>query len=454
MTLEEQVSALTSKVDAVLTAINIQKSYLDAASRSAIAGVTAQGAMVPTPAKSPLGNDRGVFDPAWLDPTLPIRTGVISAGKNSTDPVVELLQLSSVSGVAGPHGTAIKMGYPAAGYGTRIVSGGDPTMEFGGYTSFENGAGSYGYNEIARFTSSGAMLIGSKVTSGSETLQVTGTASVLSAAAEGAYLMKVGLAGASSSLILYAGNGQTYGQPQTVMYVGKNSNTDRGISCNGTVNTMGNDYAEYILKCPQCSDIAKGQIIGLTSDNMITDRWSDAVMFAIKSTEPSFVGGDTWAAKLGERPAPQAGPAPIQPPRLAARVEKQLVPGSNPSIFEEVMIPGDTDAEWVVKMTAYTAAVAIHAAAAQKDDDILAAYESALELERQKVDRIAIAGRVPVNVLGAKAGDYIVPAKQDQGIKGVAVAEKDITMEQYLRAVGRVIAIEPDGRAYAMVKAV
>jgi hypothetical protein len=73
-----------------------------------------------------------------------------------------------------------------------------------------------------------------------------------------------------------------------------------------------------------------------------------------------------------------------------------------------------------------------------------------LESARQLVDRIAFAGQVPVNVTGAKAGDYIVPVVNGTGIKGIAVSNP--TFEQYKLAVGKVITIDADGRARIIVK--
>jgi hypothetical protein len=73
------------------------------------------------------------------------------------------------------------------------------------------------------------------------------------------------------------------------------------------------------------------------------------------------------------------------------------------------------------------------------------------EFERQKVDRIAYCGKVPVNVTDAKIGDYIVPvAKPNGGIEAVAVA--DVTFEQYRLSVGKVRRILADGRAEIVVK--
>ena len=73
-----------------------------------------------------------------------------------------------------------------------------------------------------------------------------------------------------------------------------------------------------------------------------------------------------------------------------------------------------------------------------------------LEQARALVDRIAFAGQVPVNVLGATAGQYIIPVNDNGLIKGEAVSNP--TFEQYQIAVGKVIAIESDGRARIIVK--
>jgi hypothetical protein len=74
----------------------------------------------------------------------------------------------------------------------------------------------------------------------------------------------------------------------------------------------------------------------------------------------------------------------------------------------------------------------------------------ALEAARQTVDRIAFTGQVPVNVIGATAGQYIVPVNDNGAIKGEAISNP--TFEQYKIAVGKVIAIEEDGRARIIVK--
>ncbi|QKY04160.1 hypothetical protein G3257_19115 [Janthinobacterium lividum] len=276
-------------------------------------------------------------------------------------------------------------------------------------------------------------------------------------AGQGTEILYVGQDGAAnpSVAVVTADGAGGWNNAGNVLYVGKNSSTGSSIRTAGTVNTMGNDYAEYIFKCSICGIVAPGQIVGITADNKVTDKWDDAVMFSIKSTAPSFVGGDSWASDVGSRPSPQAGPAPTQPLRRADVLAQQPVPGTNPSEYEDVVTEaGDTDEEWAEKHAAYTAALAAHNIAVQQDAEAMATFDAALEAERQKVDRIAIAGRVPVNVLGAQPGDYIVPVQDGAGIEGIPVRQADLTHLQYLQAVGRVISIEPDGRAYVMVKVV
>jgi len=53
-------------------------------------------------------------------------------------------------------------------------------------------------------------------------------------------------------------------------------------------------------------------------------------------------------------------------------------------------------------------------------------------------------------VFGATAGQYIIPVNDNGAIKGQAISNP--TFEQYQNAVGKVIAIEADGRAKIIVK--
>lgn len=213
----------------------------------------------------------------------------------------------------------------------------------------------------------------------------------------------------AASALFFVASGAINNAIGTAISVGYNNQTGRGITSIGTINGGGADYAEYLIKSEPCGAIVPGQIVGIDAGGKLTDKWDGAVAFMTKSTNPCMVGGDNWSSSVGMRP--------VAPAR------------SSPDI---------SDAEW-------GATVAAHAIAE-------AAFDAGLERLRQTVDRIAFAGQVPVNVLGATPGQYIVPVREGAGITGIAVDEDDMTLKQYIRAIGKVIAIEEDGRARIIVK--
>ena len=179
----------------------------------------------------------------------------------------------------------------------------------------------------------------------------------------------------------------------TVYWTNADSTTGRSINAGGTINASGADYAEYMAKAGDFT-IAKGDICGVTADGLLTDDYADSISFVVKSTNPSYVGSDTWGT--------------------------ESIVGAKPG---------------------------------EDEPELLAEWEARLEAERQKVDRIAFAGQVPVNVTEATPGQYIVPVTTEEGgITGVAKDEADLTLPEYMRAVGKVIAIEDDGRARIIVK--
>jgi hypothetical protein len=192
-----------------------------------------------------------------------------------------------------------------------------------------------------------------------------------------------------------------------VMVVNKDATSSRSINAAGTLNASGADYAEYMLKSGDFT-IGKGDICGINGQGLLTNVFSEAVTFAVKSTDPSYVGGDVWGAAAGPMPVP------------AERLESE------------------SDEEYKARCDAF-----------MTTDLGYLKWAERLEAERQKVDRIAFAGQVPVNVDGAKPGDYIVPVDDNGLISGIAVG--DPTFEQYRFSVGRVIAINPDGTAKIVV---
>ena len=175
--------------------------------------------------------------------------------------------------------------------------------------------------------------------------------------------------------------------------VGRDGVTSRSINAGGTVNASGADYAEYMTKSGDF-EVSKGDVVGINAEGKLTNVFTDAISFCVKSTDPSYVGGDVWGNEdaIGARPANDA------------------------------------------------------------TDEEKAAYTAALETARQKVDRIAFAGQVPVNVIGATPGQYIVPINDNGAIKGIAKNEADMTLAEYMKSVGKVISIKDDGRAFIIVK--
>jgi hypothetical protein len=172
-----------------------------------------------------------------------------------------------------------------------------------------------------------------------------------------------------------ANNGAMNSADSTVK-IGQMAGNARSISATGSINASGADYAEYMIKADNFT-VAKGDVVGINTEGELTNMFADAISFVVKSTNPSYVGADTWG------------------------------------------IGFDNDVE-------------------------------GLETARQTVDRIAFAGQVPVNVLGATAGQYIIPVNDNGAIKGQAISNP--TFEQYQSSVGKVIAIEADGRARIIVK--
>jgi hypothetical protein len=204
-------------------------------------------------------------------------------------------------------------------------------------------------------------------------------------------------AGASNdSVLIRASSGANPNDAGTTMAVTTNSATGRSISAGGTINASGNDYAEYMLKAVT-DTISKGDIVGIDNEGLLTNIFSDSVSFVVKSTNPSYVGGDAWGTVVGKRPE-----------RTTDQTEEEFAP-------------------------------------------ILAEFEAKLEVERQKVDRIAFSGQVPVNVTGATVGDYIIPISTEDGkITGQAITNP--TFEQYQISVGKVWKIMEDSRAFIAVK--
>ena len=246
----------------------------------------------------------------------------------------------------------------------------------------------------------------------------------------------------TSSVQIFTASGSSWNGAAAAMTVAKNNTTSRSINAAGTINASGADYAEYELKRDDCATVQKGNIIGFDVDGKITDQWSLAVSFGVKTTNPNLVGGDVWHLAAGEMP--------VEPTYVAPELQKPEYPAQSIHVKSDVTIE-----QHEAEMAQYKAALAAHRA--EWDSTVYAdymslkvEYEQRLEVERQKVDRIAYCGKVPVNVTGANVGDYIVPVEQSGKIGGVAVSAP--SFDQYIIAVGRVRKIMADGRPEIVVK--
>lgn len=284
----------------------------------------------------------------------------------------------------------------------------------------------------ASISATGDLLVG--VTSGSyhEIKKVTAAANA------GNQCFKVS---GTSEVALYVADvsGGTFGNAaNSAIYLNKDAITSRSINAGGTINASGADYAEYERKSDACGAVAKGQIIGFDAEGRVTDKWSEAISFGIKSTDPNLVGGDTWGAEdvVGKRPEQPIRVADATEPRLLKPAVMDGDMTISPAEYETIVtVHGDTDDEWVGRQSQY--------------EVDLAAFEARLEAERQTVDRIAYSGKVPVNVRGAQPGDYIIAVHDGDGIGGLAIADPDF--DQYKKAVGRVRRLLPDGRSEVAV---
>ncbi|RDE05439.1 hypothetical protein [Sphingomonas aracearum] len=223
---------------------------------------------------------------------------------------------------------------------------------------------------------------------------------VYKAAAVGAPILSIEQAGRLPIAVAYGVdfNGVESANAALAAFKLGRSTTGRSLSTSGTLNANGADYAEYMTKSDSCGMIAPGDVCGVDAGGKLTRTWAEAISYVVKSTDPAYVGGDSWAAHLPPRPAQEAG---------------------------------EDDATFAAR---------------------LAPWEAQLEAARFKVDRIAFAGQVPVNVSGDFApGDYLIAAAAGAGIKAVAVSEADITFDQYRRRLGKVWGVR-DGRAWLDVQ--
>lgn len=220
----------------------------------------------------------------------------------------------------------------------------------------------------------------------------------------------------------------------SILYLGKINYSGRSISAMGTINASGADYAEYMRKADGCGAIAKGQIVGVTASAEITDKFDDAVAFAIKSTDPSIVGGDTWGKDVA------------YPELSVSEPQKQPAP-----MRKYGQSDADFNAEAVAIEEGYKSELAAYNSRIADYEQALAEYTATIESIRERYDRIAFSGQVPCNAVGGKPGDYVVPARNADGSISCKLVASP-SFDEYRIAVGQVWKVMDDGRAWVSVK--
>jgi hypothetical protein len=218
------------------------------------------------------------------------------------------------------------------------------------------------------------------------------------------------LDGVGANVAFFGASAGGYNAAACTLRMGKNNTTGRTINAGGTINASGADFAEYRELIPALyNNTSAGDLLGYNSEGLLTNIFADVTgRFCIKSTSPAYVGNDIW----GDEDA--IGSLPIKP-----------------------------DQEEGVSDEDYSDLMAVLQYELDKE-----AHAILLEAARIKVDRIAIAGIVPVNVTGitvADVGTYLVPISNEDGTIGaIAIDEDNLTLKQYIKSFGAVERIDGD----------
>jgi hypothetical protein len=292
-------------------------------------------------------------------------TGIFKAAESSS----YRLGFNSGTNVELNSGSYIKFGTDAAGEAMRIISSGNVgigTTSPGNYKLMVNGPTYLGDGAYV----GGSHRINLEVAQGTGVLTVSG----------------YGGGSSNDTALFYGVSGASGSATATAMRVNTNSSTGRSINAGGTINASGADYAEYENKRADVGAIDKGDLIGFDSEGQITDKYSLAVSFGIVSTDPAYVGGDTWGG-------------------------------------EDML---DMDHE-------------------EGEEGYEQELAERLAIAESKVERIAYSGKVPCNIEGGQPGDFLIPtAGLFDSINGEYVATP--TIEELYQSVGRVRNVNNDGK--------
>lgn len=235
-----------------------------------------------------------------------------------------------------------------------------------------------------------------------------------------------------------------------VLTVGKSDTTNRSINTAGTINASGADYAEYLTKADMCGEIKPGDICGIDAEGKITDKFDEAVSFAIKSTNPCMVGGDNWhISEMPEYPSREYSKWLID-----INQPKPQIPSEE--MIKNLIKAGRTLTE---ARDSYNKAMEVYKAEKDeydksikqllenepaKESNEYLSWVKERELLRSTVDRIAFCGQVPVNIMGGVSGQYLIPTRTESGgISGKYVSNP--SFDEYMLSVGKVIRADEGG---------
>jgi len=217
-------------------------------------------------------------------------------------------------------------------------SGGDVMVNFSlsGETSWQVGAKNS--DNSLRISNNAAVGLG---TSDRLTIDANGNAIHSSTATAAGTQIFNAVDGNARGIFVFAGaDGTTFNAANCCLGVRSTTGTGRSINASGTINASGADYAEYEYKRDDCGPMEKGSVIGFDREGFITDKWSLATTFGVKSTKPGYVGGDDWKGSREhvDRVA-YSGKTPVN------------VLGTQPGDFIDAALDGDDNIIGIVSAT-------------------------------------------------------------------------------------------------------
>ena len=271
-----------------------------------------------------------------------------------------------------------------------------------------------------------------------------------------------GYSNGAGGLIVKQQTGQGASQLDSAVIVGGSATTGRSINCAGTVNTGGTDYAEYMIKSQTCGDVKPGDICGIDRNGFITDSYEECISFVVKSTNPSFVGGDNFSS--GDAPRYPSEEWVAWSDSMKEQKPIDVTESLISSVIRSQDISEDEKAEMIRSIKdAYSKELQLWESRIKhlsenepdKESDEYKEFNLRINEERIKRDRIAFCGQVPVNISAdiGDIGSILVPISDEGRISAKWVRKDEATLSEYMSSVGTLIRINGEyGKPEIMVK--